>query len=469
MVFSAPIFLFGFLPAFLAVYYLTPARWRNLTILIGSYLFYGWWRLDFLGVFLLVTWWTYALGAALAGARSERARQRWLLVGVFGDLAVLGYFKYFNFGVDSFNALMQQAGAAPVTLWSVILPIGISFYVFQAISYLIDVRRGDAPAATRLIDFAAFIALFPQLIAGPVLRYKDMAGQFQERAHSFALFSAGARRFAAGLAMKVIVADSVAPLADMAFALPAPTAAEAWLGAFAYTIQLFFDFAGYSAMAIGLGLMMGFRFAENFDNPYFSQSITEFWRRWHMSLSAWLRDYLYISLGGNRRGRLRTYLNLAATMLLGGLWHGAAWTFVLWGAWHGALLALERACGVKADLERPRAALRVAVTFMLVLLGWVMFRAASVSDAISMYGAMFGQNGWAVSAEVAWRITPAPLAFMALGVVAASAMFVCRRGAGGQWSRQRPALGNIGAALLLPIAAAKAASQSYAPFLYFQF
>jgi len=469
MVFSSPIFLFGFLPAFLAIYYLTPARWRNLTILIGSYIFYGWWRIDFLGVFVLVTWWNYAVSQRIVAAGDEPRKQSLLLVGVAGDLLVLGYFKYFNFGVDSFNALMGYAGNEPVGLWSVILPIGISFYTFQAISYLIDVRRGDTPAATNLVDFAAFIALFPQLIAGPVLRYKDLVDQFTDRVHSFALFSAGAKRFAIGLAMKVIVADSVAPLADQAFALAAPTAAEAWLGALAYTIQLFFDFAGYSAMAIGLGLMMGFRFMENFDNPYFSQSITEFWRRWHMSLSAWLRDYLYISLGGNRKGKVRTYVNLLATMVLGGLWHGANWTFVLWGAWHGAILAIERACGVNADLNAPRAYGRVLLTMVFVVLGWVMFRAESVDGAFTMYAGMFGANGWEISPDVAWRIKMSEIAFLVIGALVATLMFHQSRRGGLATPDGRRVLGDVGAMLLIPICAAKVAALSYSPFLYFQF
>ena len=469
MVFSSPIFLFGFLPAFLVIYYLTPARWRNLTILIGSYVFYGWWRIDFLAVFVLVTWWNYVISQFVVANQDQQRKQRWLLVGVFGDLAVLGYFKYFNFGVDSFNAIMGYAGGEPSGLWSVILPIGISFYIFQAISYLIDVRRGDAPAATNLIDFAAFIALFPQLIAGPVLRYKDLVGQFEARVHSFALFAEGARRFATGLAMKVLIADSVAPLADTVFALEAPTAAEAWLGALAYTIQLFFDFAGYSAMAIGLGLMMGFRFMENFNNPYFSQSITEFWRRWHMSLSAWLRDYLYISLGGNRRGRTRTYVNLSLTMVLGGLWHGANWTFVLWGAWHGAILAVERALGVKGDVTAPRVYARVAGTIFLVILGWVMFRATSVADAVEVYAGMFGGNGWAISPEVAWRITSAHIFYLLLGIATAAAMFQLSRRPAATRSDMARTVGHVAAAALVPICAAKVAAQSYSPFLYFQF
>ncbi len=253
-------------------------------------------------------------------------------MGVTGNLGALAYFKYWNFGVDNVNAVLGAAGHEPLSVGTVLLPIGISFYTFQAISYLVDVYRRDAPPERSVVSFAAFIALFPQLIAGPVLRYKDLVDQFQEREHSLRRFSEGARRFFVGLSMKVLVADVAAPLADAVFAAPAPSLTEAWLGTLAYTIQLFFDFAGYSSMAIGIGLMIGFRFIENFDQPYISGSITEFWRRWHISLSSWLRDYLYIPLGGNRKGEARTYVNLGLTMVLGGLWHGASWNFLLGGA-----------------------------------------------------------------------------------------------------------------------------------------
>lgn len=468
MVFSSAIFLLGFLPAFLALYFLTPSRYRNVTVLIGSYVFYGWWRIDFLALFAVVTAWNYLFGRMIAAEPHGARRRMWLTIGIVGDLGVLAYFKYFNFGVESFLALIAVE-AGQFSLWQVILPIGISFYIFQAISYLVDVHREDAPPAPNLIDFAAFIALFPQLIAGPVLRYKDLVDQFESRTHSWALFSEGAQRFAIGLAMKVLIADSVAPLADLVFALEAPTAAEAWLGTAAYTIQLFFDFAGYSAMAIGLGLMMGFRFMENFDNPYLSMSITEFWRRWHLSLSAWLRDYLYIPLGGSRLGKVRTYVNLFLTMLLGGLWHGANWTFVLWGAWHGGILAVERALGVQADLAAPRIAGRVAFTLILVMLGWVLFRAADLGSALAIYEGMLGINGWALSADVAWQITDAYLAYLVIGWALVIAMYYLPRM---ELSKESPALNVLGSnvlGVLLVLSVAKLLSQTYSPFLYFQF
>ncbi len=397
MVFSSNVFLFMFLPVFLGLYYLSGQRHRNLLLLIASYLFYAWWRVDFLALFAGVTLWNYWIGLKVgaAGVRSKPA-QRWLLLGVAVDLGILGYFKYANFGVESLNALMASFGLEPFILTHVLLPIGISFYIFESISYIIDVYRGDTPATHNLIDFAAFVAIFPHLIAGPVLRFRDLAEQFNQRSHSLDKFSEGATRFMQGFIKKVFIADTLAPLADHCFALSNPSTGDAWLGALAYTAQLYFDFSGYSDMAIGLGLMMGFRFMENFKQPYISQSITEFWRRWHISLSTWLRDYLYITLGGNRGGTFATYRNLFLTMLLGGLWHGANFTYILWGAWHGVWLAIERALGIDAAPQRFNP-VKWAFTFLLVVLGWVIFRAENLHMAGRMFQAMFSLNDWQLS------------------------------------------------------------------------
>lgn len=421
MVFSSNVFLFLFLPVFLALYYLSGRRYRNLLLLLASYLFYAWWRVDFLALFAAVTLWNYWIGLKVgaAGVRTRPA-QRWLLAGVAVDLAVLGYFKYANFGVDTINALMTSFGLHPFILTHVLLPIGISFYIFESISYIIDVYRGDTPATRNLIDFAAFVAIFPHLIAGPVLRFRDLAEQFNHRTHTLDKFSEGATRFMQGFIKKVFIADTLAAVADHSFALAHPTTGDAWLGALAYTAQLYFDFSGYSDMAIGLGLMMGFRFMENFKQPYISQSITEFWRRWHISLSTWLRDYLYITLGGNRGGTFKTYRNLFLTMLLGGLWHGANVTYLLWGAWHGLWLAIEKALGIDTA---PRALhpLRWALTFMLVVLGWVMFRAENLEVAGRMYGALLGFGDWRLSELNAASLTGLQLA--TLGVAYASLAF----------------------------------------------
>ncbi|AEB57105.1 MBOAT family O-acyltransferase [Ectopseudomonas mendocina] len=483
MVFSSNVFLFLFLPIFLGLYYLCPNRGRNLLILIGSYTFYAWWRVDFLLLFAAVTLWNYLFGLRIHAHAGTQAARRWVVAGVVGNLATLGYFKYANFGVANINAVLESMGMEPFILTSVILPIGISFYIFQSISYLIDVYRRDTEPTRNLINFAAFIALFPQLIAGPVLRYKDLADQFTDRTHSIDKFSEGATRFMQGFVKKVFIADSLAPLVDHCFALENPSTGDAWLGMIAYTAQLYFDFSGYSDMAIGLGLMMGFRFMENFNQPYISQSITEFWRRWHISLSTWLRDYLYVPLGGNRHGTFNTYRNLFLTMLLGGFWHGANWTFLIWGAWHGMWLAIERAMGVKAapTLFNP---LKWAFTLLLVMLGWVIFRAENLEVAGRMYAALFSFADWHLSELTLARITGLQmvtlvLAWVVIGVCGAR-QFLASRGhePGLTLASAGVALQAIdlrmvalrGALLVLfCVSLLKLSAQSYSPFLYFQF
>ncbi|TNC50871.1 MBOAT family protein [Rubellimicrobium rubrum] len=471
MVFSSEVFLFGFLPAFLAIYYLTPMRWRNIVILIGSYGFYGWWRLDFLGLLILTTLWTYAFGRLMMGDPARR--KLWITIGVVGCLSVLGVFKYLNFFIDSFAALFSTTPEELGVHWRLLLPIGVSFYVFHCISYLVDMYRGDVEEDVGLVNFAAFIVLFPQLVAGPILRFKDLAHQFKHRTHSLDLFLGGLMLFFVGLAKKVLLADAVAPLADLAFQTPDPSFALAWGGAVAYMMQLYFDFSGYSDMAVGLGMMIGFRLIRNFATPYHSHSITEFWNRWHISLSTWLRDYLYIPLGGNRVGRGRTYVNLFMVMALGGLWHGAAWTFVLWGFWHGGWLVLERATG----LAKANGAGAVLRTLFLVLIGWVLFRAANVEEALHIYAGMFGLNGFGVPAVTALSMTGESLAALALCVgVAALEPYL------GQIAREQlipqPGSTLVATNTLVPtllvtglaaLAIMKLAEQSFSPFLYFQF
>lgn len=479
MVFSSESFLFLFLPLFLAAYYLTPARAKSYTILAGSYVFYAWWRVDFLGLLFLTTAFAYLVGQKVARHRGTARGRVWLWVGVAGCLGVLGVFKYLNFFIDSFAALVGTDTAGLGIHWRLILPIGISFYIFQALSYLIDVHRGDAKADARFIDFAAFIALFPQLIAGPILRYKDLEDQFKSRTHSAEMFADGMARFLIGLAKKVLLADAVAPLANLAFDNSGDVGmALAWAGAAAYMLQLYFDFSGYSDMAIGLGKMMGFNFLENFRFPYVSRSITEFWRRWHISLSNWLRDYLYISLGGNRKGAARTYANLMTVMVLGGLWHGANWTFVLWGIWHGGLLALERATG--HDRRAAGQVWALPLTLMLVLIGWVMFRAVDVGQGVEVYGAMLGLNGWIGDPGLWLLVTRESLAFtvLAAGICVLEprvwSLFegrgdVAVRPDGTATLPMVQGAVSLGLVALGAFTVMKLAEQSFSPFLYFQF
>ena len=461
MIFSSNLFLFGFLPLFLACYYCTPLRFRSALILLFSYLFYAWWRLDFLALLVGASVISYGFALAIDASRDETRRYRLLCAAVGLNLAALAYFKYANFGVDSFNALLKAAGAKPFAWAPIVLPIGLSFYLFHAISYLVDIYRREAPPARNLIDFSAFIALFPHLVAGPVLRYHLLAKQFAQREHSWANFARGSQLFMLGFCKKVLIADSVLPLVDACFGIKGQSFLDAWLGTFAYALQLFFDFSGYTDMAIGLALMIGFVFPENFNDPYLSVSITDFWKRWHMSLSNWLREYLYISLGGNRHGRARTYLNLFLTMLLGGLWHGANWTFVLWGAWHGGWLALERYHSERFGTSRLPHWLAVAKTLLLVLIGWVIFRAANIAEALQMLQGMLGLHGWSFSDTVLWQITPERIGVLLLGWLLVFIAPVLKRHAR-EWLRR----------LVIPLflwALATLSAQSYSPFLYFQF
>lgn len=461
MVFSSQLFLFAFLPVFLIGYYLSPPRARSLFILCASYAFYAWWRVEFLALLIGITVMSYACALAISASSDALKRYRIVTLGVTLNLAALAYFKYANFGIDSMNSLLHVWGYDAVGYTKVLLPIGLSFYIFHAISYLVDIYRKEALPARNLIDFAAFIALFPHLVAGPVLRYHLLAEQFRQRVHSVERFARGSTLFMAGFCKKVLIADAVAPLADAAFSTHAPTLADAWLGAAAYSIQLFFDFSGYTDMAIGLALMIGFVFPENFNAPYLANSITDFWKRWHMSLSNWLREYLYFALGGNRKGRLRTYLNLFLTMLLGGLWHGANWTFVLWGAWHGALLVGERYWLDRIGAPLLPIWLATVKTILLVMLGWVMFRASDLNMALDMYRGMAGINGYACSPNVALQLTPDHWVMLLVGIAFIYVLPKFKQ-------RLAPSYNY----LLIPLflwALATLTAQSYTPFLYFQF
>ncbi|MDF0700402.1 MBOAT family protein [Rhizobium sp. MC63] len=478
MVFSSVIFIFVYLPLFLALYYAFPVRYRSYFILIGSYCFYAWWRVDFALLMLATTAFNYCAALLVDGAQTQRRRKVLLVAAVLADLCLLFYFKYFNFFAESSAFLFNKGEAYSWSLPHVLLPIGISFYIFHNISYVVDVYRRDLEPSRTFVDYAAFIAFFPHQIAGPVLRFSDLAEQFYDREHNWSKFNYGAMRFLTGLAKKVLIADSIAPVADAAFAIPDPTMAESWLGAIAYTLQLYFDFSGYSSMAIGLGMMVGFNFIENFDTPYRSVNITEFWRRWHISLSSWLRDYLYISLGGNRKGIARTYSNLAATMILGGLWHGANTTFLIWGAWHGIWLAIERY--LKVPNNAPFRISSWIFTMLLVVIGWVFFRAANMTEATSMLAGMIGLNGISLRSDYAWEFSNFSLALMVVGLLTALSERSLRQMFGLRTTRELaksaaidhpPATAVMGvtATLLGLLAILKLVADSDAPFLYFQF
>jgi alginate O-acetyltransferase complex protein AlgI len=473
VVFSSNVFLFSFLPAFLVVYYLTPVRFRSLVIAFSSYMFYGWWRVDFVGLMLISTVVDYSASRRIAAlqASGQGNPKRWLLLSLVVNLGLLAYFKYCNFGIENLNVALAGLGLKGVVWPTVVLPVGISFYTFQTMSYTIDVYNGVAPPVRRFRDFMCYVALFPQLVAGPIVRYNSVAEQLHSRSHTLAKFGEGSRRFMIGFCKKVLIADSVAPLVDAAFRLSDPTFADAWIGALAYTVQLYFDFSGYSDMAIGLGLMMGFRFMENFNHPYVSRNITEFWQRWHISLSTWLRDYLYVPLGGNRKGERRTYVNLALVMLFGGLWHGANWTFVIWGAWHGGILALERRFTTKVAGVRRAPHYPPAVLMLLVIIGWVIFRADDLGTAWAFYRAMLGFHGFGLSDAMSWQITGWAGSMLVVGFVVIYAVpwLLSQESREPAIWRPRISRGSLVFVPLFVLAVLRLSAQSYTPFLYFQF
>ena len=468
MVFTSHIFLFYFLPLCLLCYYvLWPRRWRNGVLTAASYLFYGWWKPWFVALMMTSTAVDYTAGRALvAPGATARRRRLALLASVGANLGLLAVFKYAVFAQQNVNELLALLGRDGFRVLEITLPIGISFYTFQTMSYTIDVYRGVAPPVQRLGDFSCFVALFPQLIAGPIVRYNTIAEQLARRRHTLERFSQGVALFIVGFTKKIVLANPMGEVADAVFAAQQPGALAAWYGVTAYAFQIYFDFSGYSDMAIGLGRMFGFELPKNFDSPYHSRSITEFWRRWHISLSSFLRDYLYVPLGGNRLGPRRTYANLAAVMLLGGLWHGARWQFVAWGAFHGVLLAAERAIGRRSPYAWLPGPGQVALTFALVLLSWVLFRADDLGRAADYLAAMFGL---APAAATASLLGARIHATHSLTLMALCALVVSRRTQSWDLCQRLDAPRVAALAGCLALSLAAMFTQAFNPFLYFQF
>jgi alginate O-acetyltransferase complex protein AlgI len=478
MVFSSHLFLFWFLPVALGGYYALFAgpRWlRHLFLCAVSYVFYGWANPLFAPLLLLTTVVDFSIGLFLArhptppGGRRLRAQRAALVLSVCSNLGLLGFFKYSGFAIESYNGIAEALGVGHLA-WRdflrVTLPLGISFYTFQSLSYTIDVYRGHVAATRNFLDFAAFVSLFSQLVAGPIIRYADVARQLVERTHSLEKFARGVAMFSFGLAKKVLIANPCGKVADTCFDAGSLLPLDAWLGMVAYAFQIYFDFSGYSDMAIGLGLMMGFTFPKNFDSPYRSRSLTEFWGRWHLSLSTWLRDYLYVPLGGNRRGPRRTYLNLMLVMLLGGLWHGAAATFVVWGGLHGLGLALERMRGRRSLAAGLPAPLQVATTFAVVCLGWVFFRSRDLRAALRYLGDLAGVGASQEGAALVGGVVHQPYYLVCIAV-AAGVVWLAPQ----SWdlTRRIDAKRAAFALLLLWLSCATLFSQAYNPFIYFIF
>ena len=395
MVFSSLVFLLYFLPVFLLLYYFSPKKSQNVLALVASCIFYAWGEPEFFFLvftFLIVDFYLVQLMALSEGL----LRKRLLILTISLDILMLLVFKYLDFFIGNFNGLLSVFGSTAIPLTNLALPIGISFITFQKISYVLDCYQGKSKPLDSLVDYALYIMLFPQLIAGPIVRFNEIADQLKERYYQKGIDDrlSGLFRFIIGLSKKVLIANSLGWVVDQIFGLEASqlNMATAWLGIVAYSFQIYYDFSGYSDMAIGLAKMIGFKFPENFNFPYIAQSITEFWRRWHITLSNWMRDYLYIPLGGNRVGQTRLYINLSLVFLFSGFWHGAAWTFVFWGAFHGFFLILDRLFLLRF-LKRIGKLPAILLTYMIVLMGWVFFRAPDFDYAFNYLGQLFSFNG----------------------------------------------------------------------------
>jgi len=490
VLFTEPTFLFLFLPILLALYFAgdlsrlvrggpsVHGEYGNWLLLVASIIFYakggGVFTWLMLGSIAFNYW--MAIAVDRARATSERAAKRRVAFAVTVNLIVLGVFKYANFFVDNVNAVIASFGGSPFAATEILLPIGISFFTFHAISYVVDVYRRQASAQKSPVHAALYLLLFPQLIAGPIIRYKDIADQLARRVLTLEDFSEGVRRFVIGLGKKVLIANVVAVPADRIFTMPHNQlhVIPAWIGIVCYTLQIYFDFSGYSDMAIGLGRMFGFRFPENFRWPYIADTVQDFWRRWHMSLSSWFRDYLYVPLGGNRGSSASMYRNLVTVFFLCGLWHGASWNFVIWGLFHGVFLVVER-LGLAAAIKRLAPPLRHAYLLLVVMIGWVFFRADTLPGAITFVKALFGfVNPDPTPFTLTYYLTPEVLLAIGAGIIGSMPLFSAlgrwRATIGERWSGFGLDLASTAALMLVLVAAVmQMAARTYNPFIYFRF
>ena len=501
MLFTEPTFLFLFLPILLALYFITGSRehssYGNWLLLVASVIFYAKGGGAFTWLMLGSIAFNYRMAIAVDRAHGTPAARQRLAFAVSVNLVVLGVFKYANFFADNVNALFLVLSLKPVFVPRVLLPIGISFFTFHAISYVVDVYRRDATAQKSPVHAALSLLLFPQLIAGPIIRYRDIADQLARRVVTLDDLAYGVRRFVIGLAKKVLIANIVAGPADAIFGMPFAelSAAHAWLGVICYTLQIYFDFSGYSDMAIGLGRMFGFRFPENFRWPYIATTVQEFWRRWHISLSTWFRDYLYVPLGGNRVSTARRYRNLVTVFFLCGLWHGASWNFVIWGLWHGFFLVVERLVATKTGTRETQISFpwfRDVVVLdwpiwphvyamLVVMIGWVFFRAETLTGAMAFLKAMAGLTVAAPTPySVQWYLTPELWLALVAGAIGSTPWVPAlvtrleRLSRDGQTERPGVAwsVSLLNTAVLMALLVAsivQVAARTYNPFIYFRF
>jgi len=462
MVFSSYTFLFAFLPIVIGCYYLVPSFLKNYVALVASLVFYAW------GAPFIVPLLAIACVADLVLSNNfdTKWRKSAFVLSILLNVAMLGYFKYANFFVEQVNTIFSLLGFSQLSWVSVALPAGVSFYTFEKISYLVDVYRRIAPPAKSLGRYLLFVSFFPHLIAGPILRYADVSKQIAERSHSFGLFFDGFCLLCVGLARKVLIADELGAVADNIIGLPGDqlSVGYAWTGMILYSLQIYFDFSGYSDMAIGLARMFGFDFPENFNHPYIATSITDFWRRWHISFSKWMRDYLYIPLGGNRCSTARKYFNLITCFLLSGFWHGASWNFVLWGGFHGVFLILDRLFLLRW-LERFPISLTILFTFLLVTISRVFFRIETFDGALAYYATLFGfgpQVAWVPPLEMVCNGRAIFIAVVAILLSFVTPFFF-------KFESQPRLVRAICALLLFAASVLTLSSTKFSPFLYYQF
>ena len=472
MVFSSQIFLFYFLPTFLVGYFVLlklGAKYSHLNffITVFSYIFYGWlepWLISLMFGSTLVVYVSGKMISAEGASRFQRNLGLGLAVGV--NLAALGFFKYYMFFMDGVNTVVEKFGGEPFHVMTILLPVGISFYTFQSMSYAIDVWRGTAPPVKNFATFACYVALFPQLVAGPIVRYNTVAEELECRNHTLANFLRGVVFFCFGFAEKIFLANQVGIIADRVFAADAPGVLNTWWGSLAYMLQIYFDFSAYSNMAIGLGLMLGFHFPRNFNGPYRSRNITEFWKRWHISLTSWFRYYLYIALGGNRVGKARLYFNLFMVMFVSGVWHGANWTFVCWGLYHAFFMIIERANNKESLYAKAPKIVQLVITQVIVLFGWVLFRADTIGEAWRLWKALLGLTPVSAMDSIltAEIFTPSTIFFMAVAALLSFWKFRSYDWCGNLSFKKIVFIFAIFVVAILTLF-----TQSYNPFLYFQF
>ncbi|XOQ45006.1 MAG: Peptidoglycan O-acetyltransferase [Clostridium sp.] len=463
MVFSSLFFIFIFLPVSVAAYYLLPRNWRNFCLLVFSLVFYAWGEPVYVFLMLFTVGFDYLIGFLLERFTAHPAIRRAVLIfGISVNLGLLAYFKYAALLVSTINSFLSVSIPVP----DVALPIGISFYTFESLSYAIDIYRGEAPPQKSLIDFGTYVSFFPHLVSGPIIQYGEMQAQLQGRTESMEQITDGALRFLHGLFKKVLLANNLALIADKVQYFGNPTALSAWLGALAFTFQIYFDFAGYTDMAIGLGRMFGFTLPENFNMPYSSQSASEFWRRWHMTLGRWFRDYLYIPLGGNRCSAIKLVRNLAVVWVLTGFWHGASWNFAVWGAYWGFLIICEKLF-LQNWLEKIPVFFRWFYAFLAAVIGWVFFSYTDIRQACGMVAAMFGFSGGVDSLGLYTLMTGWPIlllaAFFCTPYPAKILQWLDRKG------RTGLAVRCAGMTVLFLLSVAALVDNSYNPFLYFRF